>query len=87
MLDVTLADAKEQLEDLIARAERGEPIQIMRDGKPVVRFVGIEAVAEAQSRVRTPIDFSAIRALRDSLPMQEESAEVVIRKMRDDARY
>ena len=80
MTDVTLADAKAQLSDLVERAMRGEEVRITRRGKPVARIVPIE-------RERKPIDFEALRALRDSMPEQREPAESLVRKMRDDARY
>jgi prevent-host-death family protein len=84
MLDVTLADAKERLGELIERVERGEMVQILRDGKPVVRIEGIEV---RNDKPRKPIDIEALRALTDSMPMQDEPADVFIRRMRDDARY
>ncbi len=80
MSDVTLADAKAQLSDLVERAIRGEDVRITRRGKPVERIVPLE-------RERKPIDFAALRALRESMPVQSESAETLVRAMRDDARY
>lgn len=80
MSDVTLADAKAQLSDLVERAIRGEDVRITRRGKPVARIVPLE-------RERKPIDFAALRALRESMPVQSESAETLVRAMRDDARY
>ena len=80
MSDVTLADAKAQLSDLIERVLRGEEVTITRRGKPVARLVGIE-------RERKPIDFEALRALRETLPKEPESTETWIRVLRDGARY
>ena len=80
MSDVTLADAKAQLSDLVERAIRGEDVRITRRGKPVARIVALE-------RERKPLDFAALRALRESMPVQSESAETLVRAMRDDARY
>jgi prevent-host-death family protein len=77
---VNLADAKARLSELVTRAEAGEDICITRRGKPVVRLTRVE-------RPKKPIDFEAIRQLRESMPKQEESAEEFIRRMRDDARY
>jgi prevent-host-death family protein len=82
MLDVPLADAKAQLEELIERAERGELVQFTRDGKPIARLVGVEVTTARKS-----IDLAALRALTDMMPMQDESTETFMRKMRDDARY
>ena len=80
MLDISLAEAKAQLSDLIERAIRGEEVRITRRGKPVARLVGIRRTAK-------PIDFEALRALRASMPEQSESAETWLRKVRDEARY
>jgi prevent-host-death family protein len=77
---VTLADAKTHLSALIDRVESGETVEITRRGKPVARIVGID-------RPRKPIDWDALRKLRESMPMQEESAGDFMRRMRDDERY
>ena len=80
MSDISLADAKAQLSDLVERAIRGEDVRITRRGKPVARLVGIH-------REPKPIDFAALRALRDTMSLQSESAETWLRAVRDDARY
>ena len=80
MSDVTLANAKAQLSDLVERAMRGEDVTITRRGKPVARIVAIE-------RKPKPIDFAALRALRESMPMQAETAGTWLRKVRDSDRY
>jgi prevent-host-death family protein len=80
MSDISLADAKAQLSDLIERAMRGEEVRITRRGKPVARLVPIE-------QERKPIDFEALRALRDKLPVESETAESLVRSMRDSDRY
>jgi len=40
---VNMHKAKSELSDLVARAERGEEVIIMRAGKPVARIVPIRA--------------------------------------------
>ena len=80
MSDVTLANAKAQLSDLVERAMRGEDVRITRRGKPVARIVPAE-------RKRMPIDFVALEALTDSLPMQDESTGTWLRKVGDESRY
>ena len=80
MSDISLADAKAQLSDLVERAIRGEEVRITRRGKAVARLVGIH-------REPKPIDFAALRALRASLPALSESTETWLRAVRDDARY
>jgi prevent-host-death family protein len=77
---VSLADAKAHLSELVARAERGEDVCITRRGKPVVKLTRVE-------QPKKPIDFEALRKLRESMPMQSESAGDFIRRMRDEDRY
>ena len=80
MSDVTLADAKAHLSELVERATRGETVRITRRGKPVARIVAID-------RAPRPIDLGAMIALTESMPKQAEPTESWIRSMRDAARY
>ncbi len=80
MDNVSLAEAKARLSELVARAAGGETVQITRRGKPVAQITAIE-------RPRKPIDVEALRTLTRSMPMQPESAGEFVRRMRDDARY
>ena len=77
---VSLADAKAHLSELVARAESGEDVCITRRGKPVVKLTRID-------QPKKPIDFEAWRKLRESMPLQQESAAEFIRRMRDEDRY
>jgi prevent-host-death family protein len=63
MEEVTVAEAKAHLSELIERAERGEPVRITRRGKLVARLTGVE-------RQIRPIDLNALRALTGSQPAQ-----------------
>ena len=78
--EVNLAEAKARLSELVARAEAGETVCIMRRGKPVARLVAAE-------KPRQKIDTAMLKAFTDTLPAQLESTEEFMRKMRDDARY
>jgi prevent-host-death family protein len=80
MSDVTLADAKAHLSELVERAARGEPVRITRRGKPVARITGI-------NREPAPIDLAALRALTDAMPFQIEPARSWLRSVRDGSRY
>jgi prevent-host-death family protein len=80
MEEVTVAEAKAHLSELIERAERGEPVRITRRGKPVARLTGVE-------RQVKPIVLSALRALTESQPAQPEPARSWLRSVRDDERY
>ncbi len=80
MDEVTVAEAKAHLSELIERAERGEPIQITRRGKLVARLTGVER------RVK-PIDLDMLRAVTGSQPVQSEPARSWLRTVRDEERY
>lgn len=59
---VNVQDAKAHLSELIARAERGEPVVIGRAGKPVVRLVAVDQAPRrtfGSMRFVTPDDFDA----------------------------
>jgi prevent-host-death family protein len=78
MRDVNLAEAKAHLSKLVERAATGETVRIMRRGKPVAQ---ITAVKTAQR-----IDLPALRALTDAMPLQQESARDLLRRLRDQGR-
>jgi prevent-host-death family protein len=80
MEEVTVAEAKAHLSELIERAERGEPVLITRRGKLVARLTGVE-------RQIKPIDLDALRALTRSQPVQSEPARSWLRSLRDEERY
>jgi len=80
MEEVTVAEAKAHLSELIERAARGEAVRITRRGKPVARLTGVE-------RQLRPIDLNALRALTESQPVQAEPARSWIRRARDEERY
>ena len=81
MKTVNLADAKARLSELVERAAAGETVRITRRGKPVAQITSVKAAR------RRPIDFAALQALTDAMPMQKESAGDFVRKMRDTDRY
>jgi prevent-host-death family protein len=80
MEEVTVAEAKAHLSELIERAERGEPVRITRHGKLVARLTGVER------RIK-PIDLDALRALTASQPVQPAPARSWLRAMRNEERY
>ncbi len=80
MSDVTLADAKAQLSELVERATQGEAVRITRRGKPVALITSIECKPLA-------IDLTALRALTAAMPVQAEPARSWLRSIRDGARY
>ena len=77
---VSVAEAEAHLSELLDRVERGEEIVITRRGWPVPRVNRVQNPLE-------PIDFEAIRALRESTPMQTEGAGNFMRRIHDEERY
>lgn len=77
---IELSEANLQLNDLVARVEAGESIEITRGGKIVARLLGAD-------QPRKPIDRDAIRAFTDTLPVSSQSAGEFVRWMRDTDRY
>ena len=59
--------------ELVGRAEAGETIDLVRDGRVTARLIP----------ARRPIDLDALRALRATMPFQEKSGANLIREMRD----
>jgi prevent-host-death family protein len=80
MKTVNLAEAKARLSELVAAAAAGEPVCILRHGKPVAKLV------PAQSE-RRRIDPSMLRAVTEAMPPQLETASRWVRRRRNDERY
>jgi prevent-host-death family protein len=80
MTDVPLADAKARLSELVSRAAAGEPVRITRRGHPIAQLTAVR-------QDRKPVDVGALQRLTDSMPMQAESADDFVRRMRDEDRY
>jgi prevent-host-death family protein len=80
MTDISLADAKARLSELVEKAASGEAVCITRRGKPVARLTTV-------ARRREPVDAAALRALTESMPRQTLSAAQAVREMRDNDRY
>ncbi len=77
MSEVSVADAKAHLSELLNRVEAGETVTITRRGKAVARLSGVAGQKQ-------PIDFEALKRFRQSMPMSNRSAEQMIREMRDE---
>jgi prevent-host-death family protein len=77
---INLADAKAHLSELVDRVEAGDTIDIARRGKPVARLASV-------TKARRPIDISLLRALTADVPTSAQSAEELVRTMRDGDRY
>jgi prevent-host-death family protein len=65
MISIPLAQAKNQLSELIGRVERGETVAITRRGKPVAQLV-VSASSDAPTLQREQVQqaFEGLRQLR-----------------------
>jgi prevent-host-death family protein len=77
MADVSVAEVKAHLSEVLDRVERGEEVVITRRGTPVARLSRIE-------RPRKPLDLAALDSFRASMPFQEKPSVEIIREMRDE---
>jgi prevent-host-death family protein len=77
---ISLADAKAHLSELVDRVEAGESIAITRRGKPVARLT-------AHAVPRRRVDLAALQALTATLPLAAQTAQDLVREMRDGDRY
>ncbi|MBV8131108.1 MAG: type II toxin-antitoxin system prevent-host-death family antitoxin [Alphaproteobacteria bacterium] len=80
MRQVNLAEAKAHFSELVAQAAAGEPVCIMRRGRPVAQLTAVDVR-------RKRINPSAWQAVTDAMPMQPERARDFVRRMRDEERY
>lgn len=80
MRSVNLAEAKAKLSELVADAEAGETVEIMRRGKVVAKITPAE-------KKLVPLDIDEIRKLSSLLPVDPQDAGEFIRWMRDTDRY
>ena len=80
MADISIAEAKAHLSELVYRAEGGETVRIALRGRPVARLV-------PETKKKKRVDVEALRTLTESSPWQPVSAGEFMRQMRDDERY
>ena len=80
MHSINLADAKTHLSALVEQAASGEPVRIVRRGRPIAQITAIHTP-------RRPIDPVMLRRVTAAMPVQAETAGIFIRTMRDDERY
>ena len=77
MTEVSVAEVKAHLSELLDRVERGEEIVITRRGKPVAKVSGVRRKLES-------IDWDEIDRSRESMPFPETPSVELIRQMRDE---
>lgn len=76
MRNVSIADAKAHLSELVDQAEAGDEVCITRRGKPVARLTAAKDTAK-------PIDVERLRKLTSTGCRQKESAGAFMRRLRD----
>lgn len=70
MTNISVADAKNRLSELIARVEAGEEIAVTRRGKPVVRLVAVDAADASAQRDRVADAFRQLDLLRRGVHLE-----------------
>ncbi|MCX7324056.1 MAG: type II toxin-antitoxin system prevent-host-death family antitoxin [Hyphomicrobiales bacterium] len=82
MSDVSIAEAKAMLSDLVRAAEEGRSTIITRRGRPVARIEPLDGDASWHRPART-FDFDRLHRHLDSMPMGKTTGADVVRTMRD----
>ena len=80
MRNMSVAEAKAHLSEILTEVEQGREVVITRRGKPVARVSAVEAPPR-------PLDLEKIRRHLASIECQVEDSETAIRRLRDEARY
>lgn len=70
MTDISVAEAKNRLSELIARVEAGEDISVTRRGKPVARLVAARPASVKAQRARVAEAFRRLSDLRQGLTFE-----------------
>jgi len=79
MRDVSVAEAKARLSELLTEVEAGETLRITRRGKPVAT---VAAIAPAKA----PVDLAWLARMTATMTYHDVSAANIVRELRD-ARY
>jgi prevent-host-death family protein len=79
-MEISLADAKTHLSELVEQAANGDDVIITKRGKPVARLSAVKAR-------RQRIDAAELRKITDQMPFQTIPAGEFVRAMRDGDRY
>ncbi len=79
----SVVEAKNNLSDLISRAEKGEEVVITRHGMPVVELKAMKP-AQAGPRPMTQADLDWLDSVRIKLKPGAPDSATLIRQMRDE---
>lgn len=69
MISIPLAQAKNQLSELIGRVERGETVAVTRRGKPVAQLIVYPSDGPSQQREQVQQAFERLRQLRSGVSL------------------
>jgi prevent-host-death family protein len=78
----SVAETKNQLSELIARAEKGEEIVITRHGKPVVKLSPVAEKPAPKRITKEAIEWLDEHRVGGKIP--REDAATLVRRMRDE---
>lgn len=70
MISVPLAQAKNQLSELISRVEAGETVAVTRRGRPVARLVSYAAESASAKARQIEQTFSRLSQLRKGVSLE-----------------
>lgn len=88
MKQVSLAEAKATLDQLVRLVQKGEVVEITRDGKPVAQLApGKPTPRTKRPRKLKPIDIEALLRHRASLTSPPMDTEESLRLWKDDEKY
>jgi len=76
MISVPLAQAKNQLSELIDRVERGEHVAVTRRGRPVARLVAFAEGDALQASSSVEQAFERLRELRRGVVLEGELKQI-----------
>jgi prevent-host-death family protein len=82
MAQVSAAEAKDQLANLLMRAEAGETVTVTRYGKPVAIIAPVPS--PQKPKMTGPEMVAWLEERTKDMPMQKETGAQIIRQMRDE---
>lgn len=80
---INIADLRDELDSLIDRLDAGESVDIVRNGQVFAQVTPVAPITPSS----VPFDWKGLAELTKSLPFDPTGAGVLVRQMRDDARY
>lgn len=78
----SIAETKDKLSELIARAEKGEEVVITRHGHPVATLQPIKAQRQPKKITQADIDWLDKHRIKGKIP--KEDAGAFVSRMRDE---